>query len=144
MYTGLKHFHSYWAYLVILTLAVALINALVGLLRDQTFTARDRRFTLFALVAAHLQLVFGLVLYFVSPVGFSNLNGATMKDSVARLYALEHPLTMVIVIALVTIGYSRSKKAREDKGRFRIVTITYSLAFVLMMSRIPWNAWPGK
>ncbi|MBC7923631.1 MAG: hypothetical protein H7Z75_21350 [Ferruginibacter sp.] len=144
MYTGLKHFHSYWAYLVVLTLAVALVNALVGLLGNQTFNARDRRFTLFALIAAHLQFVFGLILYFVSPVGLSNLNGSTMKDSAARLYALEHPLTMIIVIALVTIGYSRAKRSGEDKRRFRTVAVTYSLAFVLMMSRIPWNAWLGR
>jgi hypothetical protein len=144
MYTGLKHFHSFWAYLVILLLAVALINALLGLLGNKNFTDKDRRLSLFALIAAHVQLLLGLILYFVSPLGSSNLGGDAMKNATARLYAVEHPLVMLIAIVLITVGYSRSKRLTVDKQKFRTTTLLYGLAFVLVLSRIPWSAWLGK
>jgi hypothetical protein len=141
MYTGLQHFHSYWAYLVVLLLLVALINALLGLMGNKSFTYKDRRLTLFALIAAHVQFLLGIILYFVSPLGASNLGGETMKDSNARLYALEHPLIMLISIVLITIGYSRSKRLSNQTAKFRTVTMMYGIAFVLILTRIPWKAW---
>lgn len=143
MYTGLKHLHSYWAYVVLLTLAIALINALIGLAGNKNFTAKDRRLALFALIAAHTQLLFGIVLYFVSPVGGSNLSnmGAAMKNAGLRLYTIEHPLTNIIAIILITVGYSRAKRMSADKSKFRIITIMYGIGLLLLLSRIPWNAW---
>ncbi len=143
MYTGLQHFHSFWAYVVILTLLVALINAIIGFTSNKNFTAKDRRLGLFALIASHIQLLLGLILYFVSPLaaGGSHGFGGAMRNATLRLYMLEHPLIMIISIVLITIGYSRSKRITVDKGKFRIVMITYALAFVLILSRIPWNEW---
>jgi hypothetical protein len=143
MYTGLKHFHSYWAYLVLLTLLIAVVNAIIGLTSNKTFTARDRQLALFALIAAHTQLLIGLILYFVSPLGASNFSnmGAAMKNADLRLYVLEHPLTNLIAIALITIGYSRAKRLTADQSKFRTLTIMYLIAFILLLSRIPWKAW---
>lgn len=143
MYTGLKHFHSYWSYLVLLTLLIAIINAAIGLSGNKNFTARDRRLALFALIAAHTQLLFGLILYFVSPLGASNLSqmGAAMKNSELRLYVIEHPLTNLIAIALITIGYSRAKRLPADKSKFKTIVVMYLIALILLLSRIPWKAW---
>jgi hypothetical protein len=143
MYTGLQHFHSFWAYVVIITVLVALINAIIGFTGNKIFTAKDRRLGLFALIASHIQLLLGLILYFVSPLaaGGEHGFGGAMKNSTLRLYMLEHPLVMIISIVLITIGYSRSKRIADDKGKFKIVSIMYTLAFVLILSRIPWNEW---
>lgn len=143
MYTGLKHLHSYWAYLVLITLLIAIINAIIGLTGNKNFTAKDRRLALFALIATHLQLVIGLILYFVSPLGADNLSqmGDAMKNASLRLYVVEHPFTNLIAIALITVGYSRSKRLAKDNSKFKSIAVMYLIGLVLLLIRLPWSAW---
>src|SRR5690554_533173 len=141
MYTGILHLHSGLAYLVILGLLVCVIYAMVGALSGREFTDRDRKFGLIGLIPAHIQFLFAIILYFVSPLGFSNLSGETMGDATARLYAVEHPLINLIAVALVTIGYSRAKKLTNSTNRFRTIYLFYGVAFILILSRIPWTTW---
>ncbi|HLW19324.1 MAG TPA: hypothetical protein VKX33_03335 [Cyclobacteriaceae bacterium] len=141
MYTGILHLHSGLAYLVILGLLVCVIYAMVGALSGREFTDRDRKFGLIGLIPAHIQFLFAIILYFVSPLGFSNLSGETMGDATARLYAVEHPLINLIAVALVTIGYSRAKKLTNSTNRFRTIYLFYGVAFILILSRIPWATW---
>ncbi|MDX1617809.1 MAG: cytochrome B [Balneolaceae bacterium] len=142
MYTGLQHLHSYLAYLVIFGLIVGIVNGLAGWFKERSFEERDRKLALPGLIMTHLQLLFGLILYFVSPLGWGDLSGSAMGDPVSRLYVLEHPLTMIIAVVMVTVGYSRAKKPAEDKKRFRSHWLYYSIGLALMLSRIPWQAWP--
>ena len=141
MYSVLQVIHSYWAYLVLITLLLALVNALMGLSGNKIFTDTDRRLTLFALISAHVQFLVGIILYFVSPLGIKNFGAGTMKDSTARLYALEHPLIMLIAVVLITIGYSKSKRLNDNKSKFHTISITFAIALLLILSRIPWSAW---
>lgn len=142
MYTGLKHFHSYFAYLVLLFIAAAVINAILAKAGKRPFEGMGRRLALFGLIAAHVQLLFGLLLYFASPAGFSNFSGANMGNSMARLYMLEHPLMMIIAIVLVTVGWSKAKRAVGDGKKYGTIALWYGIALVLMLSRIPWAVWP--
>lgn len=66
-----------------------------------------------------------------------------MSDAVARLYMLEHPFTMIIAIIAITIGYSKSKKEGADSRRQMMIILGYGIGLVLMLSRIPWFAWPS-
>ncbi len=143
MYTGLQHTHSYLAYLALTLLAIAVINALMGYFAKRTFSDTDRKIGLFALIGAHLQLLLGLILYFVSPKGIANFSGEHMKDALARLYMLEHPLINIIAIALITYGYTRMKKGADAPGKFRSVYVYYGIGLILILSRIPWTQWLG-
>jgi len=144
MYTGLLHSHSYMTYLVLLGLLISFISALIGLFGKRIFSDGDRKIALLGLIPAHLQWVIGLILYFVSPRGASNFSGAAMGDSISRLYILEHPLTMVIAVVLITIGYSRAKRmVGTDKG-FKSIAIFYGIGLLLILIRIPWISWPGN
>lgn len=142
MYTGLKHFHSYVAYLALLLLAIAVLHAILSLIQKRPFTATSRKFTLFGLIAAHVQMLFGLFLYFVSPLGFSNMGKTAMGDSQQRLFALEHPLMMLIGIVLITIGYSKAKRATEDARKFKLIAWCYGIGLLLILARVPWAVWP--
>ena len=89
---------------------------------------------------AHLQLIIGLLLYFVfSPDINAALNdmGAAMKDAHLRLKILEHPLISIIAVALIQIGRSLSKKATDNVSKRKKVAIYTTIAFVLILSRIP-------
>lgn len=144
MYTGLKHLHSYWAYLVLLIVFLATINALVKFFGKKPYESKDFRISLFALIVSHLQLLIGLAIYFVSPYfsAFKNQGmGEIMKDSNLRLYLIEHPITMILAIVFITMGYSKHKKELSSRPKFKKLAIFYTLAFILILSRIPWQAW---
>ena len=140
MYTGIKHFHSGLAYLLLAGLVVAIVYAIAS--RKKSFTAGSRKVALIGLICAHLQFLLGIVLYFLSRLGASNLSGDAMKDKVSRLYVIEHPLMMLIAIVLITIGYSRAKKLSDSTRKYNSIILFYSIALILMLTVIPWGVWP--
>ena len=144
MYNTVKMLHSYWAYLVLIMLIIAIINAVIKRVGDKEYGAKDFRIALFTLIVSHIQLLIGLVLYFVSP-RFSLFSesgmGEIMKNSVDRLYLIEHPLVNILAIVFITIGYSKHKKKRISKAKFNVISIYYIIALVLFLSRIPWSTW---
>ena len=137
--------HSYWAYLVLFMLILAAGNAVIKSASGKEYNAKDFRIALFTLIVSHIQLLIGLVLYFVSPrFGLWNeLGGGVMGNALARLYLVEHPLVNIIAIALITIGYSKHKKKLTSASKFKILAIFYSIALIFLLSRIPWSTWMG-
>ncbi len=144
MYDTVQIIHSWWAYLVLLVLIIASVKSLIGYSSKMEYGANDFRIALFTLIVSHVQLLIGLVLYFVSPYfqAFSETGmGGVMKDPTLRLYLVEHPLMMIIAIVLITIGYSKHKKKLTSKPKFKMLGIFYTLALVFVLSRIPWSNW---
>jgi cytochrome bd-type quinol oxidase subunit 2 len=143
MYEVILNVHSYWAYLVLLVLIIATGNALIKVFGDKEYEAKDFRISLFALIVSHIQLLIGLVLYFVSPRFelWSQLGGEVMKNSSARLYLVEHPLVNIIAVALITIGYSKHKKKLTSPAKLKTIAIFYTITLLLLLSRIPWSTW---
>ncbi|WP_181897618.1 hypothetical protein [Winogradskyella eximia] len=137
--------HSKWAYLVLLVLVLATFNALIKFFGDKEFDAKDFRISLFALITMHIQLLIGIVLFFMKDY-FSTIEqiggmGELMANKALRNLVVEHPLTMIIAVALVTIGYSKHKKKLTSKPKFKLLAIFYTLALVLVLAKIPWNLW---
>lgn len=137
--------HSYWAYLVLLVLVLATFNALIKFFGNKEFDAKDFRISLFALITMHIQLLIGIVLFFLKDY-FGTIKevggmGEVMKNSELRDLIIEHPTTMIIAVALVTIGYSKHKKKLTSKPKFKMLAIFYTIALVLVLAKIPWNLW---
>lgn len=139
MYEFIQKFHSGWAYLALLVLVIAVVSSVIGLVSKKEFTAKDRKIALFGLIGIHTQLLVGLILYFVSPLGFASLG--QMSDKMLRLTSMEHPLINIIAITLITIGWSKHKKLTTSESKFKTFTIFYGLGLVLILSRIPWSMW---
>lgn len=138
-YSFFQKFHSGWAYLALTLLVVAVANALYATLTAKEFSPKDRKLGLFALIAVHTQLLVGFIVYFLSPLGFASLGEMASKE--LRLTSLEHPLINVLAIVLITIGWSKHKKATESKAKFKSFTVFYGLGLLLILSRIPWKMW---
>jgi hypothetical protein len=64
-----------------------------------------------------------------------------MEDAALRLTSLEHPLVNIIAIVLITIGWSKHKKATTSETKFKALYMPYIIALLLVLSRIPWNLW---
>lgn len=136
--------HSRLAYVVLITLVLAVLNAFWGVGGNRNFGNRDLRLSLFGLIFSHIQLLLGLVVYFVSPYfsAWENGMGAVMKNPTLRLYLVEHPTTNILAIVLITMGWSLHKKATNDRKKFFRIAIFYGIGTLLLLSRIPWQQWP--
>src|SRR5690625_7972738 len=97
-----------------------------------------RKVALGGLISMHLQFLVGLVLYLVSPLGLSNLmSGEAMQNSLSRLYALEHPLIMLIPVVLVTLGHRKVKKPGDDVRRYKTLLLFNTSAYMLILITPP-------
>ncbi|RYD74252.1 MAG: cytochrome B [Sphingobacteriales bacterium] len=125
-YTILRSAHSGWRYVVFLLLAIALINALMGWLGKKKYTEKDRKLNVFALISAHIQFVFGLILYFVSP----------LVEAGIRYWKMEHIGMMLFAVILITVGNARSKKVSPDVAKHRNVAIYFGLAVLIVVAAL--------
>ena len=139
MYHFLQKFHSGWAYLVLILLAIIVIISILGFVSKKEFTATNRKLALSGLIFSHIQLLIGLILWVISPYGKAALSD--MGNAATRLTALEHPLVNIIAIVLITVGWSKHKKMVSGSGIHKNFAIFYGLGLVLILSRIPWNLW---
>ena len=107
---------------------------------DEPFGVMEDKTTLLVMILSHIQLLLGLILLFVGPMSdnFSDM-GAVMKNSQLRMMIVEHPLTMIIGVAMITIGRISLKKKTTDEAKFKTAIIFFSIALVLFLIRIPWN-----
>ncbi len=136
MYNGLLHAHSGLRWVVLLLLVIAVFKALLKWRSNAPFTDGDRKLNLFTMISAHVQLILGLVMYFISPkVQFT---AGVMKDPLIRFFTAEHSVMMLLVIVLITIGYSRSKKAIEDSQKFKSAFTYFLIALIVLLAGIPW------
>ena len=138
MYTGLVHLHSAWRYVVVLLLVVSIIKAFAQWFGNNPFTPADKKIFLFAMISVHIQLLIGIVLYFISPYVQLSDMAATMKDPTLRYWTVEHMSTNIVGIILITVGYSTAKRAATDKAKFMRTALFYLAGFVLIMVAVPW------
>ncbi|MCL5246331.1 hypothetical protein M4I21_10960 [Cellulophaga sp. 20_2_10] len=144
MYDTILNLHSFFAFIVLAILILAVVNAVSGLLAKRDFNlTKDFRVSLFALILSHIQLLIGIILFFVSPNGFGSIkaNGMGGLSPAARLLAVEHPFINIIAIVLITIGWSKHKKVMESAKKFKLIAIFYGLGLLCFLSRIPWGQW---
>jgi len=142
MYTGFLHLHDTLRWLLLLSLVTTLVKYIMGWLGNQRWKKTDNLMGLVFTSLMDVQLLVGLVLYaFLSPItqsAFADFGGA-MKNADLRFYAVEHIAMMLIAVVLVHIGRAKSKKATSDVAKFRVATIFYSLALVVILAAIPWG-----
>ncbi len=141
MYNGLLHAHSGFRWLALISLLITIVLALLGWIGKKEWGKSDSFASLIMMIIMDLQFLIGLILYvFVSPItkmAFKDF-GAAMKNADLRFFAVEHLLMMVIALALVHIGRSRTKKDIPGWKKHRVATIFYSLALLIIIAGIPW------
>ncbi|MDB5114783.1 MAG: cytochrome [Mucilaginibacter sp.] len=112
----------------------AILMALIGWLGNRPYTNRNRLSNLFAMISAHTQLLIGIVLYFLSPL--VQFNSQTMKNDTTRYFTVEHWVMMLIAIALITVGHSKSKKIVLPEAKHRTIAIFYGIALLIIIGAL--------
>lgn len=141
METGLTHLHNLLRYAIVIFLIINVVKSFLGWFGKKKYTAGDNKLSLFLFITAHLQLVIGLVLYFISDIvqGYKAMPMIDiMQDSVARFWVVEHMLSMIVGIVIITLGRIMAKKAKTDGAKFRRQAIYFTLAMVIIFAAIPW------
>lgn len=140
MHTGLLHFHSLLRWILLILLLVTVVKAFLGMSGGKKFTSGDARLSLFTMISAHLQLVFGVLLYMVSPVVQSAISdmGSAMKNPIARFWAVEHISIMIVAIGLLTVGHIKAKKSNTDTAKFKAQALYFTIGLLLILISIPW------
>lgn len=128
LYDILKSAHSGWRYLVLILLVASVLQAVAGLFGNKAYTEGNRKLNVFTLISAHIQLVFGAVLYFLSP-----LTKGPMSDPIYRHWKVEHISIMILAIVLITIGNVKSKKVTESGAKHKNIAIFFGIALVLIV-----------
>jgi len=136
IYSILVYIHSGLRWLVLLFIIIAIVMAASKLSGKSTSNIKNCVSNRLSLIFMHLQLVIGLVLYFISPkVVFDS---TSMKESLLRFFLVEHIGLMIIAVILITIGYVKSNRAVNEIKKHKQVVVYYSIALLLILALIPW------
>jgi hypothetical protein len=145
MYSSALWLHSLLRWAVLFTGFVAWFRAIGGKTANRPWTPHDELWGLLLTISADLQLLVGLVLYgFLSPItrmGFSNFATA-MRSETARFFTLEHPVAMIIAIALIHVARVRIRKAADPARKHRIALVLFGIAMVVIIASTPWPFLP--
>jgi hypothetical protein len=130
-YSVLRSAHSGWRYVVLILLVLAIVQALAGWFGKKAYTEGNRKLNVFALISAHIQFVFGLLLYFMN-----DWYKADSSVAIGRYWKMEHIGMMILAVALITIGNARSKRIDRAEGKHRIIAIYFGIALVVIVAAI--------
>ena len=132
MYTTILVLHSWLRWLALGAGLAATISAA----RNQS-----DRFGTILLSTLDLQVLLGLALYFFVSPNMAEIRahfGESMKDPVARFWAVEHITTMFGAVIAAHIGRVLARKTADPNARRMKLFICYGIATVLMFLAVPW------
>lgn len=137
MHQLINTIHSYNRYLILAALVLVLYRSWTGWQAKKAFGKTDNTASLVLLTLAHLQLLLGLIQYFVTSTIVQSAMadmGAAMKDSWLRYFAVEHILMMILGVACIQIGRTLSKKATDDNTKHKKLAIWTTVATLLIVA----------
>lgn len=137
--------HNLLRWLVLFAALYALIRQISGLIQKREWVASDRKASTIYAIVLDVQLLVGLILYFVLSdivqAAFSNL-GAAMGNATLRFFLLEHFLMMILAVVFAHIGSANAKKDIPAGKKFQRVLIFTAVSLVLVLAGIPWGSRP--
>jgi len=140
MYPFLLALHSLVRWLVLFSLFYALFRAYRGWLGHRTFTHFDNTVRHTTATIAHIQLMLGLALYFISPIVdyFLQHFKDALHERQIRFFGMEHSTMMLIGIVLISVGSAKAKRKADDRDKFKTMAIWYTIGLLVILSSIPW------
>lgn len=144
MYSVLLSIHSWIRWLVLISLVFAVYRAYLGWRSGKVFSKLDDRARLIATSIAHVQLVLGLWLYFISPVVdyfLKNFSDAVHRREI-RFFGMEHITMMLIAVIILTIGSVKVKHANGDQEKFKKMFFWFAIVLLIIFLSIPWSFSP--
>lgn len=143
MYPLVLILHS-WMRWVAIAAGVAAMGASVAGRPSGDALARSDRWGLIFTIALDVQFLLGLLLYFFVSPNMQAILGdfaASMRDPVARFWAVEHLSLMLFAVAIAHVGRVLARKASTPAQARTRRLVCFGLATVAMIAATPW---PGR
>jgi hypothetical protein len=89
------------------------------------------------------EILLGLLLYFFSSsyglnAFLTRTMGEVLGNETTRLFAVEHPVIMILAVVFAHLGNILPKKAKDDPTRHKQAAICFGLAILLTLAAMPW------
>jgi hypothetical protein len=140
MYNFLLALHNLLRWIILLVLIINIVRHFAAI--NSPFTTTDKKLGLILMIFAHTQLVIGLFEWFAGAWGIKSFinNGAAhvMKNSTERFFAVEHTVSMLIAIILITAARGVFRKQIPDGKKHRRCILLYTLSLLIILAMIPW------
>jgi len=129
METGLLHLHSVLRWIILLLLLICLFQAL-------SKNSGLRKTSLWLFISVNLMFLIGLYQLIAGRYGI--IKGLPegvdlMKDKFYRFFWLEHPLFMIIAIALISIARKKAKVLNYTTTFWLLL-----VALLMILVAVPW------
>lgn len=123
-YMFLLNLHSGWRYIVLAMLAISIVLLLIGWLTNGKWSKLVNGFSMFTPIVIDIQLLLGLILWFVRP--------DVMANSRWGGNILEHFVTMLIAVVLGHVAAVRIKRSEEESAKFQNGVIYFILTGIVV------------
>ncbi|WP_022824639.1 hypothetical protein [Hymenobacter norwichensis] len=138
MYSTLLFLHSLGRWAVLGGLVYGIIRAYRGWLGNQPFTSLDNTVRHSVATVAHVQLMLGYALYFVTPLLQTFHLRDTEHDPGTLFFGFQHVVVMTVAVVVLTIGSARAKRQPSSAAQFRTMALWFTAALLLIFLAIPW------
>lgn len=144
LYSFLLAFHSFWRWVVLVTLITSVFRAYIGKKDKLLFSRKDDQLRLLTVISGHIQLAVGVVLYALSPIVsyFWNNFGKAVHERQIRFFGMEHITVMISAVFILTVGSSKIKRQDGDYRKHSMMFFWFGIALLLIISSIPWSFSP--
>ncbi len=131
--------HSYNRYLVVFVLLLTIGHFSYKFWKKAAPAPLDRALAGANLGFAHLQLILGLLVYFIGG-RYQNID---MSDKASRYWGMEHFLMMLIAVVLITLSVAATKRIQDDNKRYFRIFLYNTLAFLVIAIGLSYGVAPG-
>jgi uncharacterized membrane protein YozB (DUF420 family) len=140
MYQTLLICHSFIRWFVLISLLYSIVRAYKGYSSQLVFAKTDNSIRHWTATIAHIQLIFGILIYVQSPVVkyfWKNFNEG-VENTETLFFGLLHVFLMLTAIVLITTGSALAKRKKTDKDKFKTILLWFSIALLIIFIAIPW------
>jgi hypothetical protein len=140
MYTTILTLHS-WLRWVALVAGVAATIAALRNTTPSTGSTRADRWGLILMATLDTQLLLGLLMYFALSPTMASIRdnfALSMKDPVARFWAVEHITTMMLAVVVTHVGRVLARKSATPETKRMTLLVSFAVATALMLLATPW------
>jgi len=143
--------HNTMRWVVLILAIYALYRVYAGLFGKKEWSDADRKALSFYAIGMDVQLLLGLLLYFVlesrvvQQTWFSALTsniGSIMGNSGLRFFAVEHFSVMLLAVILAHVATIMAKRGATSAKKFRNGAIYLTLSVLAVLAAIPWASRP--
>jgi hypothetical protein len=142
MYEIILTIHSWNRRLILIFGISAIFLAYNGWKTKRIFSPLDNILGTTFMGALHIQLILGLLLYFVfSPKTAYALShfADAMKDNKLRYFALEHGFIMILAIGIAQAGRIMVHKTHDPRLKHKRSFIYFSIALLMILLMVPFG-----